>query len=69
MKLPLLQILERLYQKVKINRLWAVKVIIICMGLAVLLGSQGLVERVLFGPWMLEAPITIQGGDKLFYAP
>lgn len=49
MKLPLLQILESLHQKVKINRLWAVKVIIICMGLAVFLGSQGLVERVLFG--------------------
>lgn len=49
MKLPLLQVLESRYQKVKIKRLWAVKVIIICMGLAVFLGSQGLVERILLG--------------------
>lgn len=44
---PLLQVLESIDQNIKIKCVWTVEIILICMSLAVFLGSQRLVERIL----------------------
>lgn len=45
--LPFLEVLEGVHQKIKVNRCRAVEIILIGMSLAVFLGGQCFIERVL----------------------
>jgi hypothetical protein len=44
---PLLQVFEGVDQNIKIKCVWTVEIILICMSLAVFLGTQRLVEGIL----------------------